>query len=204
MRREHNRQSSTLPPGYTQLQYIESTGTQYIETNIVADNGFIAFIVACYTTTQLNAYIVGQCNATAPYKRNGVQTSGDSSPKWMLGLGNIYPKASQGPSSNTIYTLNVSTIEGNSYLDVNGTRIITSTDSTGRSATGLYIFYDGWSKANNREKSKVKLYNLSITVNNVMHNLVPALREQDNKPGLYDTTDNVFYTNAGSGEFLYA
>jgi len=29
-------------------------------------------------------------------------------------------------------------------------------------------------------------------------------REQDNKPGLYDTTDNVFYTNAGTGEFLYA
>ena len=158
MRREQIVSGGVLPSGYVQLEYIQGTGTQYIETNIVADNGFIAFIVACYTTTQLNAYIVGQCNATAPYKRNGVQTSGDLSPKWMLGLGNIYPKASQGPSSNTIYTLNVSTIEGNSYLDVNGTRIITSTDSTGRSDTGLYIFYDGWSKANNKEKSKVKLY----------------------------------------------
>lgn len=205
MRRENQPQGGgVLPSEYQQLEYIQGTGTQYLETNIVANNGCSFYCVMCYTTLQSNAYIAGQCNATAPYERNGVQSSGDSSPRWMLGLGNTCPKANQSISANTIYTLNASTIQGLSYLEVNGTTLITSSDSTGRSSTGLYVFYDNWSKANNREKSKIKLYNLSVTANNIEHKLIPALRIADSKPGLYDTTDNVFYTNQGTGEFLYA
>lgn len=32
---------------------------------------------------------------------------------------------------------------------------------------------------------------------------IPAFRIADNKPGLYDIVNNQFYTNAGTGEFLY-
>jgi len=31
----------------------------------------------------------------------------------------------------------------------------------------------------------------------------PCYRKSDNKPGMYDLTNGVFYTNAGSGEFIY-
>ena len=37
----------------------------------------------------------------------------------------------------------------------------------------------------------------------VLHNLVPKLRSSDMKPGLLDTVTNKFYTNDGTGEFLY-
>lgn len=38
----------------------------------------------------------------------------------------------------------------------------------------------------------------------LVREFIPALRVSDSKPGLYDTVNSVFYTNAGSGEFLYA
>ena len=35
----------------------------------------------------------------------------------------------------------------------------------------------------------------------IKRSFVPALRNSDNKPGMYDTVTGTFYTNAGSGEF---
>lgn len=32
--------------------------------------------------------------------------------------------------------------------------------------------------------------------------LVPCIRKSDNKPGMYDTVTKTFYTNAGTGEFI--
>jgi len=39
--------------------------------------------------------------------------------------------------------------------------------------------------------------------NNLIRDFYPALRISDSKPGLYDLVNNQFYTNAGTGEFLY-
>ena len=36
-----------------------------------------------------------------------------------------------------------------------------------------------------------------------IHNLVPALRSIDGKPGMIDTVSKKFYVNQGTGEFLY-
>ena len=33
--------------------------------------------------------------------------------------------------------------------------------------------------------------------------MVPCIRNSDNKPGLYDKVNKVFYVNKGSGEFKY-
>ena len=35
----------------------------------------------------------------------------------------------------------------------------------------------------------------------LVRNMIPAIRNSDNKPGMYDTVTGAFYTNAGSGEF---
>lgn len=33
-------------------------------------------------------------------------------------------------------------------------------------------------------------------------NFIPCYRKSDNEPGMYDTVNNVFYTNAGTGTFI--
>jgi len=36
----------------------------------------------------------------------------------------------------------------------------------------------------------------------LVRNMIPCYRRSDLKPGMYDTVNNVFYTNSGSGEFI--
>ena len=46
---------------------------------------------------------------------------------------------------------------------------------------------------------EIQIYENDILV----RDFIPCIRKQDNKPGLYDIVNNVFYTNQGTGEFLY-
>ena len=38
----------------------------------------------------------------------------------------------------------------------------------------------------------------------LVRELIPVLRNSDNKPGMFDALSGIFYTNVGSGEFVYA
>ena len=38
--------------------------------------------------------------------------------------------------------------------------------------------------------------------NNILRDYAPCYRKSDNKPGMYDLVNNVFYTNSGTGQFL--
>lgn len=49
-----------------------------------------------------------------------------------------------------------------------------------------------------------RIYEFNISENaTAVRDFVPCIRNSDNKPGLYDRANNVFYTNKGSGEFKY-
>jgi hypothetical protein len=205
MRREHTtpQGGGVLPPGYTQLEYIESTGTQYIDTGLVAPDGF-SFLVDVFvdTSNQNNPYIVGSHNLSSPYGRNGVGLTQGA--KWQLGLGDTYPTSTATPVKGVRLTIDGSTVKGNSFLKLNGTNIITSTDSSLRSSNNLLIFYNQYERNRGGQTLKGKLYAISLTVSGVMHTYTPALRIADSKPGMYDIINNIFYTNQGTGEFLYA
>lgn len=54
-------------------------------------------------------------------------------------------------------------------------------------------------------RGSVRIYECKFNENNIpIRHFIPALRDLDQKPGLYDLVNNQFYTNAGTGEFLYA
>lgn len=50
----------------------------------------------------------------------------------------------------------------------------------------------------------MKIYSYRLSQNGVcVRQFIPVLRNSDSKPGMYDLVNDVFYTNAGSGEFTY-
>ena len=124
--------------------------------------------------------------------------------KWQLGIGNAYPQSSATPVKGVRLTIDGSTIKGSSFLELNSTRIITSSDSSPRSSNNLLIFYNQYELNTGSQTLKGKLYAISLTVSGVTYTYTPALRTADSKPGLLDKVNNVFYINAGTGEFLYA
>ena len=75
-----NIKQSNLPKGYTQVEYIESSGTQYIDTNFIPDNNTsynidielktlnsLQYFISSHSTNRNNIYMNASSYASAGY-----------------------------------------------------------------------------------------------------------------------------------------
>ena len=76
-----------LPDGYQKVDYIESTGTQYIDTKISAPLGYITKYDVIFTENSIGGSIVGSHNVSSPFGRNQCSAS---ETYWELGHGDYY------------------------------------------------------------------------------------------------------------------
>lgn len=180
-----------LPSEYQEVEYIESTGTQYIDLQ--------------YTLKSLKLKV----NMTAS------KTSGTTEEAWF----SMPPMLEFGTSSdgrmffyisgigsandvrninlNTWYDIEFGTTENDKYLIVNNEETRT-TGVIQALKLNMYLFrYDERYYANIKLK-KTKIYDDNILV----RDLIPCYRVSDNVIGMYDLVNGVFYTNAGTGTFL--
>ena len=198
-KREHTTQG-LLPSGYRQLEYLESTGTQYINTG-VKGNKYISWELRLRAT-----------NTSMESCANGVQDWGsgnillridpDSSTRYMrmyfCDHSNIQEVRTVQHDNNwhTFYVSNGSQkMDGVEYGQT--TMTITNQNRT------IYIFSSNIGYASSYCKQQVE-YSKLLVNGMIVRDYIPALRISDNKPGLYDLVNNQFYTNVGRGEFLYA
>ena len=191
--------SSKLPSEYQQIEYIESTGTQYIDTGIKTNTTTSRY------ETKINPSLVSGTIGIFGTRNSSSANQGSMNVfiidrafrlDWLSGNISSAPRI----SSNTEYTISITrglaTINNVNY---------TSGDRT--SIDGSYTFYVGsfnnaGSVYSNGFSGKIyysKLYNNNILV----FDGVPCYRKSDNKIGLYDLVSNTFFTNAGTGEFTY-
>lgn len=201
-RREHALQTqSPLPPEYRQLEYLESTGTQYIKTGVSGNNTNFRIVLDIawvdYSTWQTLGF--GMSN-------NGLVT--------RIGV-------SGGASSTLFYTAQTSgTWVTNTCASADTSRHIFDLQSgsqkfdnnelSTRSVTGwpieFYLFAADqyWTSGRVATYCKCRIYSCEIYKNGILfRNFIPALRIADSKLGLYDLVNDQFYINSGTGEFLY-
>ena len=180
-------------------EYIESTGTQYIDTGFVANGGMVAEYKAMFLNY---GYIVGSHNVSSPYGRNGGYLRFDE--KWELGYGETYPTGSSG-SLNTIYTVKFSTLYNNAYLEVDGTRIL-STSGQNVSTNNVYLLTNTIALSiPNGITTEARVYYVKIwdASGNLVRDYVPYINSQG-QVGMLDKVNNKFYGNNGSGVFHYS
>lgn len=207
MKREHIlQQQSPLPSGYRQLEYIESTGTQYINTNIVPSN----------THTKVTADI--QFTTVTPNETKmpfGVDRSGRyfmlvlySDSRFQMNCGISGSTLDLFVTTATTDRTTIMLEKNQNTYNVQGFGV--SLSGTCGSISGItqpYNIYLFARRSDNKIPNKIamKLYHCQMALNgNIVREYYPALRIADSKPGLYDLVNNQFYTNAGTGEFLYA
>ncbi len=192
----------SVPDGYTQLEYIESSGTQYIDTGISAPNGFKAILDWMFTDFSggNNKIVLGSEDRVSPWACNWLRKAGGSIYYWSLGAYND-TESSTVISVNTRYDIDMSTIKGASYLKIDGDSIITDTNSNSRSSNSIYIF--ACNKAGTAgDLSSARLYSCKIIKDDeTVRNYIPAKRNSDGVVGLYDLISKTFFTNAGTGTF---
>lgn len=179
-----------LPSEYTQVDYIECSGTQYIDTNYIIKNEPKVETEILVNLID-NQDIFGMDNRTNNVLilnfdnnniscRYGTYTSKKISATGMM---NKWIKISY---SKEVYIDNILKTSFDAYDFSDNTL----TFRVGRARSGVY------------SKSKYKY--LKLYDNNVLvRDFIPCYRNSDSEVGLYDLVNDTFYTNQGTGTFTY-
>lgn len=199
--------ATALPEGYTKLEYLWNTDRAYIDTGYSAPDGFIAELGFAYTDfgTSGGRYIIGAHNTASPYERSGIGANVGSTSYFAMGVGDDSPSTGVVAKLNRRYNLKLSTVKGNSYLDVDGVRVWQSTNSQSRSARTLLLFYNHYSLNSGSNGTMGKLWPVKIysPTGKLVRNFVPCMNP-NGEYGMWDKVEGKFYGNCGTGAFTGA
>ena len=191
--------SAPLPSAYQAVRYLESTGTQWIDTG-----------VDVAATTKIQAEIIFN-EAFYHNMMYGAWTNFSlalrATNEWTVGGGGTY-----------IQNIGLSGVAKKFYqvehdrgtLSLNGaTASISSNNNTPTSGRHILLFAASDSSSGNNPFSwggfgQGRIYDFRIYEGStIVRSFVPCYRKSDGKPGMYDFVTQTFFTNQGSGEFSY-
>lgn len=184
-----------LPSGYTELEYIQSSRVQYINTGIMANGNIETEMSYCSLAYEVNGGLFGLPNQTnlARYYNFCYYNN-----KYYWGLNN-----SEANSGTVMYS------DGDHLLDFNGktnysvvldgTTIGSGTMPTGEN--NIYLFTRGFNTPASGVSIKLYYANLyNKTQNAYVRKYLPCKRDPDSEVGLYDLISNSFFANDASGD----
>ena len=180
-------EESQLPSGYTQLEYIESSGTQYIDTGLKPTQDYSMTIKCQSTGIDSNTYAGCDTN----WQNTGFFVGVD-----VFEFGNAGIARIQNYGENPI-VLTLDKTGG--YKDGVKTWNNAST-ATFQTVSNLTLFALNRNGAM-REYLTGKIYYCTISDNGTLvRNFIPC-KNPDGVIGMYDTIGKQFYANAGTGNF---
>ena len=181
---------------YQQLEYLEATGTQYIDAEFKPNNNTRIVMDAQYTDVSISTFFFGtrDTSTSKGYTLNRITSNG-------------YFASSYGNEINTpMFTADTDRhiFEKNKNLTyVDGELLVTHTQATFTCTNNLEIFACNNGGTSGYSPSKCKIYSFKIYDNDVLiRDFMPCRRTIDGTLGLYDIVNNVFYTNKGTGTFI--
>jgi len=187
-----------LPEEYQAIEYIQSTGTQYIDTDVIPNNNLT---IKCKTSFGYGTLF----GAEGEVASNTIAIAAGTDNKEYI----RYFQTSGTPiatelTSNSIYELEFTPTK-TIFKDTDGNLETLSYTASGSSPQcSLYLFARNLTGSvletsySSRRIYYLKIYNDKVLV----RDYIPCYRKSDGETGMYDIVNNVFYTNKGTGEFL--
>ena len=180
-----------LPDGYTQLEYIQSSGSQYINTGFKPNQD-----------TKISITVDFPLSGTA-WLYGGRTSANSNSLGFLCESGSRY-RFDYASSTNalTVKPTGKFTIDSDkNKCYINGELVFTATYTTFTSPVNMYIFNNN-NNGSLSGGSSAKLYNCSIYDNGVLIRSFIPCKNASGTVGLYDSVNNQFYQNAGTGTFI--
>lgn len=176
---------------YTELEYIESTGTQRIDTGINPTNKTKWEITIAFTK-ETTGQLMGAGHA-GDYRFNiGIESN-----QFRFAIGSGWTTVLNTKDTN-IHTWVLNSEDNSCKLD---DTTVFSTYSSNFSTTDYHIIF--CNRAVGSNYCSVKIYRSKIYINNILvRDFIPVL-DKDGEPCLYEKVNNQFYYNKGTGKFLY-
>lgn len=204
---------SDIPSGYEQLSYIESTGTQYIDTGLKVGDVY-GFDIKYQST--------GKVDQSRPYNVDGIfgaNAIGCDTKIWFAysddrpGV-SIILRGGKGvsyyyPSYDTYYAaIHHVKVETDGTVWYNGENIGTISGFT-TVTTNVSVYLFGVCSTAQQylyARSKTRMYHVKFYGESqaLLGDFVPCKRVSDGVPGMYDAVSGTFFTNKGTGTFLSA
>lgn len=187
---------SKLPSGYTELEYIQSSGTQYINTGVVPTPNSRAVI---------DAQIIAQTAASAAYlgERSGSGgTDKTAYELWSMSTGaNVSSDFFGNRVSKTMSTIGTRVLidKNKASVTINGSTV-TNSAAAGTATLPIFLLASN-DKGTAAYGIAAKLYACQLYDNGTLvRDFVPC-KNASGVIGLYDTVGRQFYANAGTGTF---
>ena len=190
-----------LPSEYQQVEYIESTGTQYIDTNVNAD--YKLSVLAEFSLTEFGNAFGAIGSASGLGNRHHFNFTSNQGIRYYY----------TGTNVNTVQLFSPGEelgIKHKYFIDIYNSKVqiddgtLENIDTRSEFDIGInyWLFRRNANSDSLKTYSKIKLYNFKMYKENVLvRNFIPCYRKSDSVIGLYDTINNVFYTNDGTGTF---
>ena len=206
-----DKRGSRLPEGYREVEYIESSGTQAIDTGVKPSAELkITMDIWPETATQApNKYIF---NSSTSIRASNDTYWNDCSFSVVNGTAfALFERRRNGLSQKMVRFLNVASqrmtigIDGPSktaFLNENS-GVFTGSTSFDSAINSIAILNRASTASTLVEGVTAKLYSCQMSVNGeVVRDYVPCVRQEDEAAGLYDLVEGKFYGNStNTGEF---
>ena len=210
LRRRVMYKAGELPAGYKRCEYIEGTGTQFIDLgsipigeksgfrirlNITSGTGANAF-GGCVPNTSNFAYF-GLRNGRSGFFTSNYSTSSDNP---VAHFGKILY------GTDIEYAYKYDNVRSLFSVQINGIETGTSrTFTMPNSSFALFSFKDasGIIRSAAAEVAKMKLMLFEVfSGENIQAKLLPCIRLKDKSAGMYDIVSDTFFGNVGTGSFV--
>lgn len=189
-----------LPAGFQRVEFLQSTGTQWINTGVLPANEMEFECKFTFTSlVSSNLTIIGSRDGDKRCQPIGVYNN-----RWSASLGGSYDANGTSVSANTPYMITSTITNGQTItINVNGSQASTCTSTTGLPAQELYIFGRNFYGNTDPVDSRVngRLYFLKIKSNDTLvRDFIPCI-DPLGVPCMYDLVERKPYYNAGTGTF---
>ena len=186
---------SLLPNEYAQLEYIESTGTQYIDTGI-------------YCTKELSVSVIMQYTSDAISQHNGAILKNNGFKRFHFGV-DYEGKLGISLQDQTVVSVSSFALNENIefYISSNENKINNSSGSGDYSSNlpetlTCWLFNRNANFTANQNYCHAKLFKCEMWMSGeYVRDFIPAKRKSDGMIGLYDLVSGTFFTDANGGNF---
>lgn len=186
----------SLPNDYHKLDYIESTGTQYIDTGIkLSDNHSVEIDYQLTQQLQYRTGLFGGLYSPSNTRYGSLFSPSNAALEHGYGLSNTYYQ--QGVPDINRHVLK----QAKSKVYFDGVLIHTFSATNFSVSKTAYLGNFDYS---NYKPALARYYSSKWwDGDTLVRDFVPCYRKSDGTAGMYDTVTDTFFTNAGTGEFVF-
>lgn len=193
-----------LPNIYQAVEYIESTGTQYIDTGLAGIDGYTLDIDMAFTEWYSTYNYVAGCADGSSNRIYFTRYNRDGTQKFRYTYNNSSSTEFTGPELNERFTMKAVMEKGKQEQYINGVlKTSSAIDTEVNTTQNIFLFGASYGEDGITGNVSAKIYRAKFYYNgNLVRDLVPCCRKTDGAIGMYDSLTNVFYGNLGTEEFI--